>query len=75
MSRLFGRAPLHIQEGVASEWEPWFAWYPVKTEQGPWIWLCRTYRRFFYPPAWFIPPAPWRWREYSCVQKSFWEVP
>ena len=26
-------------------WKPWFAWRPVKTQQGKWLWLRRVYRR------------------------------
>ena len=27
-------------------WQPWFAWYPVKTEEKKWIWLSKTWRFF-----------------------------
>ena len=67
--------PLHFREAVFSEWELWFAWRPVKSEQGKWIWLRQTWRRTVIPPAWFVPPAPGDgWSEYSDHKKSFWEV-
>lgn len=61
--------PLHVLEGAADVWGPWFAWRPVRTEgkpgrPGQWVWLRTIERRWFYPAPWFCPPAPFRWREY-----------
>lgn len=63
------RTPLHVREGEAGPWERWFAWFPVRVGASPetygyLVWLETIERRWFYPPIWFIPPAPWRWREY-----------
>lgn len=69
----FKHIPMHIQEGVATKWEPYFAWLPVKTEQGTWVWLRKTNRRWFYPPAWFSPPAPTCWAEYSDYCQGKWD--
>lgn len=67
-------APLHILDGEATAWERWFAWRPVLSEQGRYIWLRLTWRRRFYPPIWFCPPAPADgWSEYSDSRQSFWE--
>lgn len=27
------------QDGTDAKWTPWFAWYPVKIEEGEWVWL------------------------------------
>lgn len=65
--------PLHIQDGHASEWKRWFAWRPVRSEQGFQIWLRKTWRRKFFPPMWFCPPAPYNgWNEYSDERRGFW---
>lgn len=64
--------PLHITDGKAGAWERWFAWRPVRSEQGFWVWGRSTWRRWFYPPIWFVPPAPWRWREYSDERCGWW---
>ncbi len=66
--------PLHIQEGVASDWERVFAWLPVRLQEGGTAWLRPVFRRYFYPPVWFVGPAPYRWREYSLIPASFWEL-
>ncbi len=29
-------------------WEIWFAWFPIKTEKGEWVWLENVGRKFFY---------------------------
>jgi hypothetical protein len=69
-------APLHVREGLVTEWAPWFAWRPVRSEQGRWIWCRRTWRRRFRPPAWFVPPAPGNgWAEYSDERRGYWEHP
>lgn len=66
--------PLHILEGTMTAWERWFAWRPVRSEQGNWIWLRSTWRRRFYPPLWFCPPAPVDgWVEYSDSRHGFWQ--
>lgn len=67
-------APLHVREGKYSAWRSWFAWYPVVTEQRTWVWGRRTWRRTFFPPLWFIPPAPCALPEFSDVKRGFWEV-
>lgn len=61
--------PLHVREGMAGPWQRWFAWFPVVVDASPGcdgrrVWLTYVERRWFYPPTWFIPPAPHRWREY-----------
>ena len=28
-----------------AEWKKWHAWYPIKTQQGKWVWFDTTYRR------------------------------
>jgi hypothetical protein len=66
------RTPLHVLEGAADQWEPWFAWRPVRLEGKPaapgrLVWLRRIERRWFYPAIWFCPPAPFRWREYRSI--------
>lgn len=66
-------APLHIIDGQALGWTRWFAWRPVRSEQGNWIWLRSTWRREFYPPLWFCPPAPYMWREYSDTKQNYWD--
>lgn len=66
--------PMHYYEGLTSEWQRWFAWRPVKLEQGGWCWLRRTWRRRFTPPLWFVPPAPFDgWIEHSDEQLGYWE--
>lgn len=66
--------PLHIEEAVFSEWEEWFAWRPVKTEQGHRAWLRKTHRRRVLPPIWFVPPAPASgWTEYSDEKRGYWD--
>ena len=68
--------PLHVREGIASEWRRWFAWRPARLEQGGRVWLRSTWRRRFYPPIWFTPPAPVNgWLEYSDERRSRWEDP
>lgn len=29
-----------------TEWRPWFAWFPVKAEDGSWAWLESVQRRW-----------------------------
>lgn len=66
--------PLHIQEAEFTTWREWFAWRPVKTEQGRWVWLRKTYVRRVLPPLWFVPPAPaYGWCEYSDEKRGFWD--
>lgn len=43
-------------------WQRWFAWYPVRTEQHGWRWLCVVERALHYPPD--IPCAPSPFWEY-----------
>lgn len=66
--------PLHIQDGKASAWEHKFAWLPVRLEEGGVAWLRPVFRRYFYPPTWFVGPAPYRWPQYSLIPASFWEL-
>ena len=74
MKRFKNHVPLHILEGVATEWRRWFAWRPVWSEQGGWIWLRWTWCRHFTPPIWFTPPAPFGgWFEYSDRRLGWWE--
>lgn len=65
--------PLHVIEGAATDWERWFAWRPVRTEQNAFCWLRSTWRRRFFPPLWFVPPAPVSWWQYSDTQRTFWD--
>lgn len=66
--------PMHYLEGGATEWQKWFAWRPVRSEQGAWVWLRWTWRRRFTPPLWFCPPAPFDgWIEYSDDRLGYWE--
>lgn len=67
--------PMHVLEGMAGKWEPWFAWYPVVLSTKPLapgrrVWLKRIERRWFYPALWFVPPAPMRWREFRLPPSS-----
>ena len=32
--------------GSSTQWQPWFAWHPVLTKQGEWVWLETVYRRW-----------------------------
>jgi hypothetical protein len=65
--------PLHIVDGEAQAWHRWFAWRPVRSEQGSYIWLRVTWRRRFLPPLWFCPPAPFEgWYEYSDERRGYW---
>lgn len=67
-------SPLHVIEGKATAWSRHFVWLPVRSEQGFWIWLRRTWRRRFFAPIWF-DPAPWDgWYQYSDERLSFWEL-
>lgn len=67
--------PLHVREAAFTDWREWFAWRPVRAEQGGWVWLRQTWRRKVFPPPWFCPPAPATgWFEYSDDRKSCWEV-
>lgn len=65
--------PLHIQEGGGEPWRRWFARRPVKSQQGGWVWLRRTWRRHYWPAPWFILEAQGGWNEYSDTKQSFWE--
>ena len=63
--------PMHVTEGRFTEWEETFVWFPVKTEQGNWIWLKKTWMRAFYPAGWFCVQGPiW---EYSDLKRGFWD--
>jgi len=74
MIEFIPHTPMHVREGSASSWRRWFAWRPVHTERDGWIWLRFTFRRRFYPPIWFCPPAPFNgWFEYSDDKLGFWE--
>lgn len=67
------RPPLHQLEGKATEWVPWFAWYPVRLHKpyeffpGLYMpgtkraWLRWIERRYFYAAPWFVIH---RWTEY-----------
>lgn len=67
--------PLHVREGFHTHWWRWFAWHPVRTEQGRWVWLRHTYRRLFWPPMWFCPPGPHGGvYEHSDVCRGFWDA-
>jgi hypothetical protein len=64
---------MHVTEGSASQWQPWFAWRPVMLcvadelvpywyhRTGGWTWLRWIERRTFYAAPWFIIHG---WREY-----------
>jgi hypothetical protein len=67
-------APLHVQEGAATEWRRWFAWHPVRLSSqvyecpgysywhdGSWTWLRWVERRRFYAAPWFVIH---RWDEF-----------
>lgn len=57
--------PLHISEGAAGPWVPWFAWHPVRLIDGvSWAWLRIVYRRRFYAAPWFVIPS---WLQYKSV--------
>lgn len=43
--------------GDTSNWEPWFAWAPVRTIDGKKVWLKKIYRREFYPATPTLPPV------------------
>lgn len=57
---------MHVSEGSATKWRPWFAWHPVKLYEaddvtpywyhrsGPWVWLRWIERRTFYAAPWFV---------------------
>jgi hypothetical protein len=64
--------PMHVTEGHGEMWRRWFAWRPVRAEQGQLIWLRYTYRRRFWAAAWFVIPF---WEEYSDIKQSFWGSP
>lgn len=34
-------------------WEPWFAWHPVFTAEGRWVWLKPVHR------TWVTVDCPW----------------
>ena len=75
-ARLIAAAPdLLDAEGHGQPWHPWFAWRPVRLEQGGLAWLRQTWRRRYLPPAWFVPPAPATgWFEYSDARRGSWEM-
>ena len=35
-----------------NEWHTWFAWYPVKLEDGDWVWLGRVERSIKPATSW-----------------------
>lgn len=73
--KLHSHAPLHVREGMGGPWRHWFAWRPVRLEQGGWAWLRRIYRRRFWPASWFCPQWTYAgWNEYSATGRGFWEV-
>lgn len=37
-----------INQRDLKEWHSWFAWYPVQTEDGYWVWLELVWRRVEY---------------------------
>lgn len=41
---IFDEAPL------LTEWQPWYAWRPVRIN-GKWYWLTRVYRKFLLSPG------------------------
>lgn len=74
MTRLVEGAPLHVQEGCHTAWRRKFV-FMAQLEQGGWAILRRTWRRRFYAPLWFCPPAPYDgWHQYSDIQLGFWEI-
>ena len=35
----------YCRDHYRDNWHLWFAWYPVKTNSGIWVWLTRVYRK------------------------------
>ena len=66
--------PLHIIEGRRSRWVRWFAWHPVRSEQGYWIWFRSTWRRHFLAPIWFDAAPVGGWFQYSDERRGYWEA-
>ncbi len=51
------------------DWEPWFAWHPVKiAATGRWTWLRRIKRRRNWGPVIWLRHQPPRWVEYRDAQ-------
>jgi len=65
--------PLHVIEGYRLPWERWFAWYPVRSEQGYRVWLRWTWRSRFFAALWFDPAPYGGYFQYSDERKDFWE--
>ncbi len=42
------------------EWEPYFAWFPLFTLEGNWVWMQNVYRR------WVQIDCPWASVDLSC---------
>lgn len=53
--------PLHIQESQVTGWSPWFAWHPVRTVEGRWLWFITVKRRMRIFPKWFWYNATHVW--------------
>lgn len=63
--------PMHVLEGAATPWRPWFAWCPTRLSEevrdgyfrlsGDWTWLRWIERRRFYAGPWFVI---WGWDEF-----------
>ena len=45
-------------------WRPWFAWFPVTTYDGEWLWLRRVDRRRVQKHEYLSGPS-WQWWMYS----------
>jgi len=48
-----------------SDWINWFAWYPVKTWEGEWLWLRVIERRRMRLHSYLRPDAPFYWWQYA----------
>ena len=51
-----------LHKSVTNKWTPWFAWYPVRLQDGRLVWLETVQRKLFhenripslYPSSWII---------------------
>ncbi len=48
-----------LEEAVVWEWRKWFAWRPIKTEIGEWLWLETVKRKVFICPIPNVVPSKW----------------
>ena len=50
---------MKIAQSATSDWNNWFAWHPVRTENGEWVWLETVERKWYHARIPNVMPSSW----------------